>query len=117
MTLHTSPGCTLDTSKAIAQGVVLAAGINPTQVFTGTALAADCDAAMNSNAGCGILDFDTRSYGAGLNNSGGGVFATLWNDDGVRIWFFPRDSVPADITAKSPDPSTWGSPKVSSILL
>lgn len=128
MTLHTSPGCSLDTAKSLADGVVLAANVNPIQVFTGTVLASDCDASVNSNAGCGVLDSDTRSYGAGLNSSGGGVYATLWNDDGVRICgcleirsadsaqtlvgFFPRDSIPADITGKSPDPSSWGSPKV-----
>ena len=62
---------------------------------------------------------------SGLNAAGGAVYATLWDDSGVRICksldahvdlcllltgFFSRDLVPTDIITKSPDPSTWGSP-------
>ncbi len=32
-----------------------------------------------------------------------------WRTDGIRVWFFPRPSIPADIsTGNSPDPSSWG---------
>ncbi|KIM34118.1 glycoside hydrolase family 16 protein [Serendipita vermifera MAFF 305830] len=110
VTLHTSSGCMLDTTKSLVGGSILAAGVDPSNVFTGTPLQADCDANINSNAGCGVLDFDPLSYGSGLNNAGGAVYTTLWDDSGVRIWFFSRDTVPADIIGKTPDPSTWGSP-------
>lgn len=66
LTLHTSPGCTLDTTKTLAGGVVAAAGVDPSELFTGTPLEADCDATINSNSGCGVLDFDPRSYGSVL---------------------------------------------------
>ncbi|KAG8836038.1 hypothetical protein FRC17_010502 [Serendipita sp. 399] len=111
MTVHSSAGCTLDASKAFAAGSTLTDDQAEMEVFTGTILATTCDASENSNTGCGILDSDTRSYGAGLNEAGGGVYATLWDDIGVRIWFFSRADVPADITAQDPDPTTWGSPK------
>ncbi|OAF62421.1 hypothetical protein VC83_01276 [Pseudogymnoascus destructans] len=32
------------------------------------------------------------------------------DDEGYSIWFFPHASIPADITAGTPDPSTWGKP-------
>ncbi|KAG8766517.1 hypothetical protein FRC15_006262 [Serendipita sp. 397] len=111
MTVHSSAGCTLDASKALTAGSTLKEDQVETEVFTGTILATTCDASENSNTGCGILDSDTRSYGAGLNDAGGGVYATLWDDIGVRIWFFAREDVSADITAQDPDPTTWGSPK------
>jgi hypothetical protein len=57
----------LDTTKSIAGGVFLALGIDPIDVFTGTALEGDCDAAINYNAGCGVLDMDSRSYGLVLS--------------------------------------------------
>jgi len=79
--------------------------------FTGTVLTQNCDATINSNIGCGIQDPDDKSYGSALNSVGGGVFATLLNDDGVGIWFFPRAKIPSDLTALKPQPSKWGAPK------
>lgn len=103
MTLHTSTGCTLNTGSLKLKSTILSK---------------NCDAAVNSNAGCAFLDPDTASYGAGLNKAGGGVYAMLWDDDGISIWFFARENIPDDITnLKSADtgatanPSTWGTPK------
>jgi len=62
--------------------------MDPSRIFTGSLLATECDATVNYNAGCGILDTDGRSYGAGLNDQGGGVFATLWDGEGIRICAF-----------------------------
>lgn len=48
---------------------------------------------------------------AGFNNIGGGVYATQWTDQFIRIWFFPRNKgIPWDIQARQPNPSTWGTP-------
>ena len=88
-TLHTAPGCTLDTSKSLSSlAPSLLSAIDQSKIFTGSLLATECDAAVNYNAGCGILDTDGRSYGAGLNAEGGGVFATLWDAEGIRICVF-----------------------------
>ncbi|KAK0489140.1 glycoside hydrolase family 16 protein [Armillaria novae-zelandiae] len=53
---------------------------------------------------------DTRSYGHNFNLAAGGVYAHLLADDGISIWFFSRDEIPADITSQSPDPSSWSTP-------
>ncbi|RAL00521.1 glycoside hydrolase family 16 protein [Aspergillus ibericus CBS 121593] len=99
MTLHTSDGCTINNSG-----------------FTGTLTTDNCyvDAAgQSSNAGCGITDPSTESYGTGFNANGGGVFATEWTSSAISIYFFPRGSIPSDIATGSPDPSTWGTPVAS----
>jgi len=31
-----------------------------------------------------------------------------WDTSGISVFFFPRGSIPADITAEAPQPSTWG---------
>ncbi|KAJ2933607.1 hypothetical protein H1R20_g3506, partial [Candolleomyces eurysporus] len=31
-----------------------------------------------------------------------------WDATGIAVYFFPRDSIPADITANTPLPETWG---------
>lgn len=37
------------------------------------------------------------------------MYALEWRDEGIRVWFFERSSIPSDITAgSSPDPSSWG---------
>jgi len=97
MTLHTNPGCILDTSRS--------------DTFLGTVKTTDCDAQVNFNSGCSTQDTDGRSFGIGLNGQQGGVFATLWNDAGIKLWFFPRGFIPDDITNSTPDPSSWPTPK------
>lgn len=79
---------------------------------TGTLQTANCDQAAGFGSGCGTLDTSKESYGAGFNANGGGVFATQWTSDFIRIWFFPAGSVPQDITQGNPNPdiSVWGEP-------
>lgn len=70
----------------------------------------DCSSSGSDNTGCYFLDSDSRSYGTGFNEQGGGVFAHEWTSSAIKIWFFSRDDIPCDITDKTPDPSTWGEP-------
>ena len=62
-----------------------------------------------TDGGCGVADGDNSSYGVGFNAAGGGVWI-LYLEESVKIWLFHRQSIPADITAGSPDPSQWGEP-------
>ncbi len=85
-TLHTAPGCILDKSKSVSSiAPSLLSTLDPSKIFTGSVLSTTCDAMVSSNSGCGIEDTGADSYGAGLNAQGGGVFATLWDADGIRI--------------------------------
>ena len=36
------------------------------------------------------------------------VESVQWDSSGISIFFFPRGSIPADITAEAPQPSAWG---------
>lgn len=51
------------------------------------------------------------TYGDSFNAVGGGVYAMDWTSDAIRIWHFPRGSIPQDIVNKAPDPSGWGTPQ------
>jgi hypothetical protein len=95
MTLHTSANCNVDGDQS------------------GTWISHDCSPATPNNAGCGVQSNTDNSFGTAFNNNRGGVYATLWNSNGIKIWFFPRDKIPKDITRGDPKPETWGKPEAN----
>lgn len=77
---------------------------------TGETLGRNCDHEKNNNEGCGV-EGPSESSGQIFNDKGGGVYATEWREDGIRMWFFSRGDEPEDLSDgqnTSPDPSTWG---------
>ncbi|KAF7370506.1 GH16 domain-containing protein [Mycena sanguinolenta] len=97
MTLHTSSGCSLDTAD--------------TSQFSGTPTNhPSCASSGSDNDGCGITSFASNVYGHTFNIIAGGVYAHLVSSSGIKIWQFPRTAIPADITAKTPNPANWGKP-------
>lgn len=102
VTLHTSAGCTME-------------GVSRSQ--TGAVTSANCDvnaAGQGANVGCGVSSGNSNTYGTGLNNNKGGIYVTRWTvNEGIQVWFFPRNSIPGDISSNSPNPSTWGTPLAS----
>ncbi|KIY49974.1 glycoside hydrolase family 16 protein [Fistulina hepatica ATCC 64428] len=98
-TLHTSSGCN-STSSSSDSSVEYLADLSTTQ----------CAYVDGDNSGCAFVDTDNRTYGHEFNMNAGGVYAHLWNAGGISVWFFSRDDIPCDITNKSPQPSTWGTP-------
>jgi hypothetical protein len=60
--------------------------------------------------GCGVSHNVGHGYGAGMNAAGGGVYATLWTDDGIKVWQWPRRQTPRDALGQNPDPARWGQP-------
>lgn len=89
ITLHTSPGCTIDNT-----------GTTASTVLNGP----DC------NLGCSQITSDPVSYGNGFNQNGGGVYALEWTSSHISVWFFSRRHVPLDITNQEPNPSSWDQP-------
>ncbi|KAF7334272.1 hypothetical protein MSAN_02388800 [Mycena sanguinolenta] len=98
--VHTGSGCSIPSSAVSAMTQVT--------VVEGT----DCDATQFP-AGCGFSDKTATTFGPGFNKAGGGVFALQFDTTGIKMWFFQTGSVPSDITALAPNPSTWGSPRMS----
>ncbi|KKY18371.1 hypothetical protein UCRPC4_g04988 [Phaeomoniella chlamydospora] len=96
MTLHTSPGCT-----------------NTAGGYLGSQSTPDCNSAnTENNSGCGIKSKDPQTYGL-FNENSGGVFATEWTSEAIKVWFWPRDAIPSDILESQPNPGdqSWGAPQ------
>ncbi|EDR14587.1 glycoside hydrolase family 16 protein [Laccaria bicolor S238N-H82] len=94
-TLHTGPGCTLNSDN---------------NRVSANAISSQCASSGDNNNGCAFIDTDTRSYGKPFNMIGGGVYAHLWNSEGIKMWHFARGEIPADINAKQPNPASWPTP-------
>lgn len=95
VTLHTSPGCV----PSIGSG-----GETGRRVEN-----ADCGAG-SGYSGCGVVSNSPTSYGTAFNANGGGVYASLWTNSGIKVWYFATRDVPANIRSGNPDPSSWGAP-------
>jgi len=96
ITLHTSAGCTMPSSR----------------VQTGITTQSDCNTAVNSNAGCGALVNTAVSYGPSFNQNGGGWYAVERTDSFIKVWFWARNdtSIPADVADGwwFVDTDSWG---------
>ena len=93
--LHTENGCTHPAEGAVQE--------------TGKVITTNCSSADNGNSGCLVAD-NNNSYGSAFAQNGGGAFAMLWNDDGIKLWFFERNDIPSDLSTANPDPSGWSTP-------
>ncbi|KAI1613799.1 endo-1,3(4)-beta-glucanase [Exophiala viscosa] len=97
MALHTGSGCSITNNGD----------------FSGSITTPNCNvdaSGQATNAGCQVLTSAADTYGTGFNNGEGGVYATEWTSSAITIWFFPRSSIPSDVSSGSPDPSGWGTP-------
>ncbi|KAI0042191.1 glycoside hydrolase family 16 protein [Auriscalpium vulgare] len=68
------------------------------KTFTGNVVGTTCKSSTSSNAGCGVVDPVQTGYGKDSN--------------GVKMWHFTRNAIPSDITAGTPNPSSWPLPVV-----
>lgn len=59
--------------------------------------------------GCGNT-MTKGSYGSTFNAAGGGVYATWLEQDALKLYWWKRSNIPADITSGNPDPTKWGTP-------
>ncbi|KAM7218410.1 Concanavalin A-like lectin/glucanase domain containing protein [Rhypophila decipiens] len=73
---------------------------------------ADDDNANMNYWGCGDTA-PANSFGTPFNNVQGGVYATEITNTFVKIWFFPRANIPADIKNGNPNPANWPAPFIN----
>ena len=92
--------------------------MNVKRKHTGAVAGNNCWNGTDNNAGCGVAG-DPSTFGQAFNQAGGGVYACELRSEGIRIWFFPRASLPGDVSAaigtgasdnSHPDPSKWPEP-------
>lgn len=121
VTLHTGPGCSIGANTNTSPNIgssnmnLNTNGAAADTAFSGSVSTSNCDinaAGQAQNAGCSIATSDKSSYGDGLNSIQGGIYATEWTSDVIKIWYFPRSKVPSNIDS-APDPSSWGTPMAS----
>jgi hypothetical protein len=92
ITLHTSPGCSM-TSDGAAEGT--------------TMTTPNCNANEGKD---GCSQRTPMPFGRAFNELGGGVIALEWTSSTIQAWWFARTAIPGDVTAGTPDPTTWGAP-------
>lgn len=76
--------------------------------MTGSVNATGCGEDLGT-VGCKVEGHE-GSYGTSFNKQKGGVYTLQWTDDFLKIWYFPRSSIPASITSGKPDVTEFGTP-------
>lgn len=76
--------------------------------MTGVVNATGCGEDLGT-VGC-VVEGHKGSYGTSFNKQGGGVYAMEWTPKHLKIWFFPRHSIPASISKGKPDVTEFGMP-------
>lgn len=89
MSTHTGPGCTMGTSGFSGKFMMATAQKN------------QCNVYASDSQGCGVRSASKSSYGPNFNKKGGGVFALLWAKEGIKIYQWPRNKIPADVSSCS----------------
>nr|ODN88974.1 hypothetical protein L203_02380 [Cryptococcus depauperatus CBS 7841] len=92
---HTTAGCALDDST--------------NSMYTGSLANRNCDSSKGGS-GCSIVSDSASSFGMPFNAAGGGSFAMLWDNDGIKMWNWNRAAIPSDIAGEKPNPNAWGKP-------
>ena len=90
--LHTSGSC----------------GLSPDAEMSGTMSSSECGDASGT-IGC-VIKGENGTSGTPFNEKGGGVYAMERTPHFMKIWYFPRDSVPESIKHGKPDVHTFGTP-------
>ncbi|KAI2781409.1 concanavalin A-like lectin/glucanase domain-containing protein [Daldinia loculata] len=91
---------------------------NPAVVGDCTLVASDMTAKIDSPNCYDFADGQANFQGCSASevsstfgSASGGIFALQWTDDFLKIWDWPRDGAPKDISNGQPAPdSTWGQP-------
>ncbi|KAM3075128.1 hypothetical protein ACMFMG_007415 [Clarireedia jacksonii] len=104
-TLHTEDGCYISGNQYSTELTDNITSYNCDDKATSSIFGA-----QDATSACSGTNTDPNSYGTTFNAAGGGVYAMQWTSDVIRMWNFAPGSIPADITAGTPDPSTWKTP-------
>ncbi|TGO88463.1 hypothetical protein BPOR_0161g00170 [Botrytis porri] len=104
-TLHTGEGCYISGNQYSTQSKD-----NVTTYNCDDSATSSIFGTQEGSSACSGTNSDPNSYGTTFNSNGGGVYAMQWTSDVIRMWNFGPHAIPADITAGTPDPSTWDLP-------
>jgi len=107
-TLHTNDGCDQSSESASSFSGYWSTSMTGGPNDNCYVYASD----QYSNTGCNIVGA-SNAVGNAFNTNGqkGGVFAMEWTKESeIRAFYFPRNSVPSDLTSHTPNPDSWGLP-------
>jgi hypothetical protein len=81
----------------------------------GTTQTTDCGYYLSNGGtdatGCGIAGGPANKIGTNFNAGGGGVYVAQWTANNIKMWFFPRASVPSSLLpGATPNICQFGTP-------
>ena len=103
ITLHSSPGCNVDSSPKLFQGNLTNTNCNSQDGSDGCSVGTVPISTFSMPQG----SCSHATAGEAFNAQGGGIYVMSWTTAGVVVWMIPREYKPADLLAGKPEPSTW----------